>query len=55
MSVKKQIIRREVDAAGLANLEEKGLDSLLPSIYAARGVKSIDEIRYTPLNKCIWL
>ena len=50
MSVKKQIVRREVDAAGLANLEEKGLDSLLPSIYAARGVKSIDQIRYTLKN-----
>ena len=50
VSVKKQIVRREVDAGGLANLEEKGLDSLLPSIYAARGVKSIDQIRYTLKN-----
>ena len=50
MNTRKKIVRRVFDSEVLKSLESHGLDSLLPRIYASRGVKSVDEVHYTLKN-----
>ena len=50
MNTRKKIVHREYNSKVVKSLESHGLDSLLPKIYAARGVSSIDEVHYTLKN-----